>query len=63
MELKSRWRALAFVLVVVALGTCVQGCFWFGSHDNWEGKHRGFAYETPEHTSQGHAHHHRASHW
>lgn len=63
MESKSHWRGLAMLVVAFGLGLGVQGCFWFGAHDGWTGKHRGFAYETPEHTSMGHAHDRRSSSW
>ena len=56
----SRSRALAFLLVVVALCTGIQGCFFCGIHDDTWGYHRDFAYERPEHTSAGHEHYSRA---
>lgn len=62
-KLKSCWQTLALACAVVATGVCLQGCFWFGGHDNWNAKHKGFAYETPEHTTQGHAHQQRAYNW
>lgn len=59
----SRAHAFAFLLVVVGLSIGVQGCFFCGIHDDTQGYHRGFAYETPEHTSFSHAHYERACTW